>query len=100
MQEKERTGQGDTLFLERIFHKLLLNFTWWANRKDAEDNNIFEGGFLGLDNIGVFDRSSPLPTGGFIEQSDGTSWMAIYCSGMMGMALVLAMHDPVYEAIA
>jgi hypothetical protein len=82
--EKKRTGKGDTKFLERIFHKLLLNFTWWVNRKDSEGNNVFEGGFLGLDNIGVFDRSSPLPTGGHIEQSDGTSWMAIVLTQLAG----------------
>ena len=73
--EKKRRGNGDREFLERVFHKLLLNFTWWVNRKDAEGRNVFQGGFLGLDNIGVFDRSEPLPTGGHIEQSDGTSWM-------------------------
>src|SRR5213594_2824072 len=70
---------GDLAFLERVFHKLMLNFTWWVNRKDAQGRNIFQGGFLGLDNIGVFDRSAPLPTGGYINQSDGTSWMAMYC---------------------
>src|SRR4030095_9731651 len=77
--EMKRRGQGDRKFLERIFQKLLLNFTWWVNRKDAEGRNVFQGGFLGLDNIGVFDRSAPLPTGGHIEQSDGTSWMGMYC---------------------
>ena len=76
--EKKRRGVGDREFLERIFHKLLLNFTWWVNRKDAEGRNVFQGGFLGLDNIGVFDRSAPLPTGGFLEQADGTGWMAMY----------------------
>jgi hypothetical protein len=75
--DKKRNGKGDRAFLERVFHKLLLNFTWWVNRKDAEGMNIFQGGFPGLDNIGVFDRSAPLPTGGYIEQSDGTSWMAM-----------------------
>ncbi len=70
---------ADRAFLEHVFHKLLLNFTWWVNRKDPEGRNVFEGGFLGLDNIGVFDRSEPLPTGGHIEQSDGTSWMGMYC---------------------
>jgi hypothetical protein len=98
--EKKRTGVGDRLFLERIFHKLLLNFTWWVNRKDAEGNNLFEGGFLGLDNIGVFDRSKPLPTGGFLEQSDGTSWMAMYTLTMLAIALELASEDPAYEDVA
>ncbi|MEM9266603.1 MAG: glucosidase [Cyanobacteria bacterium P01_F01_bin.13] len=87
-------------FLERVFQKLLLNFTWWVNRKDAEGNNVFEGGFLGLDNIGVFDRSAPLPTGGYIEQSDGTSWMAMYCLNMLTIALELARENPVYEDMA
>ena len=72
------TGHGDLAFLERVFHKLLLNFTWWVNRKDADGRNIFQGGFLGLDNIGVFDRRAPLPTGGHIDQADGTAWMAMY----------------------
>ena len=81
--EKKRKGVGDRVFLERVFHKLLLNFTWWVNRKDAAGKNIFQGGFLGLDNIGVFDRSKPLPTGGHIEQSDATSWMAMYCLNML-----------------
>jgi len=98
--EKKRTGVADRLFLERIFHKLLLNFTWWVNRKDAEGNNLFEGGFLGLDNIGVFDRSKPLPTGGFLEQSDGTSWMAMYTLIMLAIALELASEDPAYEDVA
>ena len=83
-------GRGDRAFLERVFHKLLLNFTWWVNRKDAEGNNVFQGGFLGLDNIGVFDRSAPLPTGGHLEQSDGTSWMGMYCLNMLAIALELA----------
>ena len=84
-----------------MFHKLLLNFTWWVNRKDSAGSNIFEGGFLGLDNIGVFDRSAPLPTGGYIEQSDGTSWMAMYCLNMLKIALELASKvDPIYEDIA
>ncbi len=91
---------GDLFFLERVFHKLLLNFTWWVNRKDSEGRNIFQGGFLGLDNIGVFDRSSPLPTGGFINQSDGTSWMAMYSLNMMRIALELARHNRTYEDIA
>jgi Glycosyl hydrolase family 63 C-terminal domain len=91
---------GDQLFLERMFHKLLLNFTWWVNRKDAEGLNVFQGGFLGLDNIGVFDRSAPLPTGGHIEQSDGTSWMGMFCLNMLTIALELALQDPAYEDIA
>jgi hypothetical protein len=96
---KRQTGKDDYQFLDRAFHKLLLDFTWWVNRKDAEGNNIFEGGFLGLDNIGVFDRSAPLPTGGHLEQSDGTSWMAIYCTSMMGIAAMLATVDPIYEEL-
>jgi hypothetical protein len=91
---------GDVAFLERVFHKLLINFTWWVNRKDAQGRNIFQGGFLGLDNIGVFDRSAPLPTGGFLNQADGTSWMAMYCLNLMRIALELALHNPVYEDIA
>ena len=87
-------------FLERVFHKLLLNFTWWVNRKDAEGKNVFQGGFLGLDNIGVFDRSAPLPTGGHIEQSDATSWMGMYCLNMLAIALELARDDPAYEDVA
>jgi hypothetical protein len=94
------TGKGDRLFLERLFQKLLLNFTWWVNRKDTEGNNVFEGGFLGLDNIGVFDRSKPLPTGGRLEQADGTSWMAMYCLDMLAIALELALENPVYEDMA
>jgi hypothetical protein len=93
-------GQRDTLFLQRVFQKLLLNFTWWVNRKDPSGKNVFAGGFLGLDNIGVFDRSSPLPTGGTLEQADGTAWMAFYCSTMLAMALELSMTDPAYEDIA
>ena len=84
------TSHGDLDFLERVFHKLMLNFTWWVNRKDAQGRNIFQGGFLGLDNIGVFDRSAPLPIGGFINQADGTSWMAMYCLNLMRIALELA----------
>jgi len=93
-------GQRDRLFLERTFQKLLINFTWWVNRKDAEGNNLFAGGFLGLDNIGVFDRSKPLPTGGILEQADGTAWMAFYCTTMLSMALELADGDPAYEDLA
>lgn len=98
--EKKQKGKGDRQFLERVFQKLLLNFTWWVNRKDAGGNNVFEGGFLGLDNIGVFDRSSPLPTGGYIEQADGTSWMAMYSLNMLTIALELAQENPVYEDMA
>jgi hypothetical protein len=97
---KRITGEADRPFLERVFQKLLLNFTWWVNRKDAGGSNVFEGGFLGLDNIGVFDRSAPLPTGGYLEQSDGTSWMAMYCLNMLTMALELAQDNPVYEDMA
>src|SRR5262245_26629634 len=93
-------GQRDRLFLARTFHKLLLNFTWWVNRKDPEGNNLFAGGFLGLDNIGAFDRSKPLPGGGHIEQADGTAWMAFYCATMLSMALELARDDPAYEDVA
>lgn len=100
-RQRKKTGRGpDLAFLERVFHKLLLNFTWWVNRKDAQGRNIFQGGFLGLDNIGVFDRSAPLPTGGFINQSDGTSWMAMYCLNLMRIALELAVHNHVYEDVA
>ena len=98
--ERKRTGVGDRRFLERVFHKLLLNFTWWVNRKDTEGNNVFEGGFLGLDNIGVFDRSAPLPTGGHLEQSDGTSWMGMYCLNMLAIAIELARDNPAYEDVA
>ena len=93
-------GHGDRAFLERVFHKLMLNFTWWVNRKDADGRNIFQGGFLGLDNIGIFDRSAPLPTGGHINQSDGTAWMAMYTLNLMRIALELAVRDHVYEDIA
>jgi hypothetical protein len=96
----QNDGKGDLEFLERVFHKLMLNFTWWVNRKDAEGRNVFQGGFLGLDNIGVFDRSSELPTGGHIDQSDGTSWMAMYSLNLMRIALELAQHNHVYEDIA
>ncbi|MCW5981954.1 MAG: glucosidase [Bryobacteraceae bacterium] len=98
--EQKRRGHGDRAFLERVFHKLLLNFTWWVNRKDAEGRNVFQGGFLGLDNIGVFDRSSPLPTGGFIEQADGTGWMGMYCLNLLAIAMELAREDPAYEDVA
>jgi hypothetical protein len=94
------TGRDDTSFLERVFHKLLLNFTWWVNRKDADGHNVFQGGFLGLDNIGVFDRSAPLPTGGHIEQADGTAWMAMYSLNMLAIALELARTKPAYEDVA
>jgi hypothetical protein len=98
--EEKIYGKGDRKFLERVFQKLLLNFTWWVNRKDQEGNNVFEGGFLGLDNVGIFDRSSPLPTGGFIEQADGTSWMGMYSLNMLAIALELALDNEVYEDIA
>ena len=90
-------GRGDIKFLERSFQGLLLNFNWWVNRKDPAGRNVFAGGFLGLDNIGVFDRSAPLPTGGSLEQADGTAWMAFYCQNMLEIALILAEEDPVYE---
>ena len=93
-------GQRDRVFLARVFNKLLINFTWWVNRKDVEGNHLFSGGFLGLDNIGVFDRSKPLPTGGHLEQADGTAWMAFYCATMLAMSLELAAGDPAYEDIA
>jgi len=98
--ERRVRGVADRAFLERIFHKLLLNFTWWVNRKDPDGRNIFQGGFLGLDNIGVFDRSAPLPTGGHLEQSDGTSWMGMYCLNMLAIALELAKDDQAYEDVA
>lgn len=98
--EKKRRGRGDQAFLERVFHKLLLNFTWWVNRKDTEGRNVFQGGFLGLDNIGIFDRSQPLPTGGHIEQADGTSWMAMYTLNLLAIAMELAHDNPAYEDVA
>src|SRR6059058_3349463 len=98
--EMKRRGQGDRGFLKRVFHKLLLNFTWWVNRKDTEGRNVFQGGFLGLDNIGVFDRSKPLPGGGHLEQSDGTSWMAMYSLNLLAIALEMAREEPEYEDVA
>ena len=98
--EKRRRGVGDRQFLERVFHKLLINFTWWVNRKDAEGLNVFQGGFLGLDNIGVFDRNTALPTGGHLEQSDGTSWMGMYALNMLAIAMELASEDSTYEDVA
>src|SRR5437879_3539276 len=98
--DRRINGSADRRFLERVFQKLLLNFTWWVNRKDAEGHNVFQGGFLGLDNIGVFDRSAPLPTGGHLGQADGTAWMGMYCLNMFSIALELAREDPVYEDLA
>lgn len=98
--EKESTGKGDVNFLKKTFHKLLLNFTWWVNRKDARGKNVFEGGFLGLDNIGVFDRSAAIPGGGHLEQTDGTAWMAMFCLNMLEMSLEIAQEDNAYEDMA
>jgi hypothetical protein len=98
--EKARNGKGDLAWLERNFQKLLLNFTWWLNRKDRAGNNAFEGGFLGLDNIGVFDRSAPLPTGGYLQQADGTAWMALFSLNMLEINIELAMHDEAYSEMA
>jgi hypothetical protein len=98
--EKKKTGNGDIRFLESMFHKLLINFTWWVNRKDAEGNNVFQGGFLGLDNIGVFDRNARLPDGSYIEQADGTSWMAMFSLNMLRIALELSVGNPVYQDMA
>jgi hypothetical protein len=98
--DQRRTGKGDKDFLERVFVKLLMNFTWWVNRKDKDDNNIFQGGFLGLDNIGVFNRSETLPGGGHLEQADGTAWMAMYSLNMMRIALELALYEPIYQDLA
>jgi hypothetical protein len=100
IEAKRRGGMGDLPFLERVFQKLLLNFTWWVNRKDIAGRNVFQGGFLGLDNIGVFDRSTKLPTGGYLAQADGTAWMAVYSLNMLAIAIELARHDPVYEHLA
>jgi hypothetical protein len=100
MDRETNGGRGDRHFLERVFHKLMLNFTWWVNRKDAEGRNIFQGGFLGLDNIGIFDRSAPLPTGGYINQSDGTAWVAMYTLNLLRISLELALEDRVYEDVA
>ena len=97
--DKAKTGKADIQFLERVFQKLLINFTWWVNRKDSKGNNVFEGGFLGLDNIGVFDRSNTIPGGGVLEQADGTSWMAMYCLNMLEMALEISQYNPAYEDV-
>ena len=98
--EKAQQGEGDKEWLKSCFQKLLLNFTWWVNRKDRSGRNVFEGGFLGLDNIGVFDRSAPLPTGGYLEQADGTAWMALFCQNMLEIAAELMLSDPDYEDMA
>ncbi len=98
--DRKRNGVADRQFLEQVFHKLLLNFTWWVNRKDVDNRNVFQGGFLGLDNIGVFDRSVPVPGGGQLDQADGTSWMAMYSLNLMRMALELSLENPVYQEIA
>jgi hypothetical protein len=97
LDKAQRKGEGDTKWLKSCFQKLLLNFTWWVNRKDRSGRNVFEGGFLGLDNIGVFDRSAPLPTGGYLEQADGTAWMALFADNMLEIAIELAMTDEDYE---
>ncbi|HEY2586324.1 MAG TPA: hypothetical protein VGI81_11225, partial [Tepidisphaeraceae bacterium] len=98
--EQLKRGEGDVEFLKKTFNKLTANFTWWVNRKDRNGKNLFEGGFLGLDNIGVFDRSAPLPTGGYLEQADGTAWMAMFCQNMLEMAVEIAAYDPTYEMLA
>jgi hypothetical protein len=100
IDQKNNEGKGDLIFLESVFHKLVINFTWWVNRKDAKGNNIFEGGFLGLDNIGVFDRNTELPTGGYMEQADGTSWMAMFALNLMRISLELSRTNPVYQNMA
>lgn len=100
IDRNHRGGHGDLAFLERVFHKLMLNFTWWVNRRDASGRNVFQGGFLGMDNVGIFDRNERLPGGGYLNQSDGTSWMAMYCLNLMRIALELALHNKVYEDIA
>ena len=101
VRDRERNqGKGDIDFLKYAFSKLVINFTWWVNRKDKGGNNLFQGGFLGLDNIGVFDRSSPLPTGGYLEQADGTAWMVFFSQRMLQIAIELALHDPLYEDFA
>jgi hypothetical protein len=92
-------GQSDLDFLKRMSGRLTANFGWWVNRKDRFGRNLFEGGFLGLDNIGVFDRSAPLPTGGYLEQADGTAWVALFCQNMLEIAFELAAHDPTYEEL-
>ena len=97
---EKQLGRADLRFLERSFQGLMLNFNWWVNRKDPAGRNVFAGGFLGLDNIGIFDRSAPLPTGGSLEQADGTAWMAFYCQSMLEMAIILTEYDPIYEEIA
>src|SRR5205814_10676785 len=98
--ERGQRGQGDRVFLERVFHKLLINFAWWINKRDAEGNNIFEGGFLGLDNISLIDRSEALPPGMSLEQADATAWMAMYCLDLMRIALELACDNSAYEDLA
>jgi hypothetical protein len=98
--ERKQKGKADRVFLERVFHKLLINFAWWVNKRDAEGNNVFEGGFLGLDNISVFDRSEPMPPGTLLEQADATAWMAMYCLDLMRIALELARDNSAYEDLA
>ena len=100
MEKRQHNGHGDRAFLERMYHKLLLNFVWWVNRKDSRGNNVFQGGFLGLDNISVFDRSQPLPDGHILEQADATGWMGLFCLNMLTIGLELAQHDPVYSHLA